>query len=79
MDQLQDFISQTVRGRRIALGLTQELTAAGGPSRSTIVRAEHLGVLPKRPFIRASFAKALSWRYDACDLLAKGELPVDLR
>lgn len=66
-----------VRERREDLGRSQDLSEYGGPSRWTITELELKHEWPVRRATQVKIARALKWREDAFDLLAKGKTPVN--
>ena len=75
MNKREQFISDQIKARRAELGLTQDVSDIGGPSRSVITRAERLGELPTKPPARGKLARAFQWKANACDLLEAGKAP----
>ena len=75
MNKREQFISDTIKARRAELGLNQDVSDIGGPSRSVITRAERLGELPSKPPARGKLARAFQWKSNACDLLEAGKAP----
>lgn len=68
--------AQIVRARREQLGLSQDLSDVGGPSRWTITELELNHRWPVRASTQMEIARALRWREDAFELLARGKDPV---
>lgn len=68
--------ARIVRERREQLGRTQDLGEYGGPSRWVITELELKNVWPSRPATQMKIARALNWREDAFDLLARKKAPV---
>lgn len=75
MNRTEKFIANAIKVRRTELGLNQDVSEAGGPSRTVMSLAERKGELPKSPVVRAKFAKALHWEPDACSKLEQGVIP----
>lgn len=68
--------ARIVRERREQLGRSQDLSDFGGPSRWVVTELELKNVWPARPATQMKIARALDWREDAFDLLAKKRTPV---
>lgn len=68
--------ARIVRERREDLGRPQDLKDFGGPSRAVITELELKEVWPQRRATQVKIARALNWREDAFDLLAKKRTPV---
>lgn len=69
--------AKLVKARREKLGRPQDLSEFGGPSRWVITELELKYRWPARPATQMEIARALNWREDAFDLLAKGKTPVE--
>lgn len=68
--------ARIVRERREDLGRSQDLSEYGGPSRWVITELELKNVWPARPATQKKIARALNWRDDAFELLAKKRMPI---
>lgn len=69
--------AKLVKARRQKLGRSQDLAEFGGPSRWVITELELKHRWPARPATQMEIARALNWREDAFELLAKGKNPVE--
>lgn len=69
--------AKLVRARREKLGRSQDLSEWGGPSRWVVTELELKHRWPARASTQMELARALNWREDAFDLLAKGKNPVE--
>ena len=72
-----EFVSEQVRKRRMELGLNQEVSSAGGPSRTVMSQAERKGILPKSASVQRKFCRVLKWQLDAVERLERGEVPLE--
>lgn len=69
--------ARLVRKRREQLGRSQDLSEYGGPSRWVMTELELKFVWPVRKGTQMKIARALDWREDAFDLLARKKDPVE--
>lgn len=69
--------ARIVKARREQLGLAQDMSDVGGPSRWIITQLELEYEWPKRGATRMKIARALQWREDAFELLAVNKDPVE--
>ena len=69
--------ARLVKARREQLGRSQDLADWGGPSRWVITELELKHRWPARAATQMEIARALNWREDAFELLAKGKTPVE--
>lgn len=68
---------ETIRARRIALGLTQGEAAASGGIAGTTWNTVEVGKSDGSDLVRAAIARALQWTPDSIDRLERGEDPVE--
>lgn len=69
--------AKLVKARREQLGRSQDLADYGGPSRWVITELELKHRWPQRASTQMEIARALNWREDAFELLARGRNPVE--
>lgn len=69
--------AKLVRARREKLGRSQDLSEWGGPSRWVVTELELKHRWPARAATQMEIARALNWREDAFELLARGKNPVE--